>query len=311
MRKEKEVQKWIERLLEAKPGIAASRLEAAERLAAAWLDVEAFNALYSLCVFPDVYALEEGIVPVVGHWMGKILSLRDLAQDPLEHHALDPKRFQEVHPEALIAALEELTAMQLTLLAQYTLKNPFASESLQLYFYLDAYQNAIVLEGAHREEAIREAKKGMQFFHRLRQKIFEDFICNIVFLIIAQRRWEEIYSAFLELLRNYELMEPPRTIIETYTRYHFMFLTKMVCRDFSGLQSLFEQLSDWTCSHRPEDKCYVEIFGLILNRQHEEALHLMGTVKGKLIAKGKLAETDLFYFSWCLIASWYLKQVRS
>lgn len=312
MQEEQEIKRLSDQLLTAENQEVSLRINAAQELASYWLSVRAFNALYSICAFPDRCAVEGGLVPVAARALGQILSKRDLAADPLKHYALDAKHFQALHPEALMPALEALTPDQQGVLYQHVLKNPFSSEGLTGYFYAYAYRNALRFDGDQQVQAIAEAKKGILLFQRCKRerKTFDDFLEHIVFAIIAQKRGDEIYAAFLELLKNYGFFEPPRIPFETYARYQVMLLAKLVCRDMSGMESLFHQLSVWTLENRPEDKRYLEIFQLILEQRHPEATQAVNAAKRELKQSSLMGDQELFYLSWCLIAAWILLQTR-
>ena len=96
-----EVEVLTKILLDQRKDVEGARAEAAVLLSAHLLDIRAFNALYSICSYPDMNAIEDGLLPIVGESIGTIISARDLNEDPLKHHKLDPKYFDAFHPDAL------------------------------------------------------------------------------------------------------------------------------------------------------------------------------------------------------------------
>lgn len=285
------------------------RAKSIEQLASYWLDVRAFNALYSLCAFPDVYALEQGLMPIAGKSIGKIISARDLANNPLQHHPLNPKFFDEFHPEALKSALKVLTDSQIEGVFQYALKNTLCSATLTRHFYKKCRQMALASCDVNNSKAILNAKNAIIFFARLKnnKKNFDSHFDNIIMHIIAKERRETIYSLYLILLKKYSFFDPAEAIFEKYSRFHVMLIAKLVCRDFSNIQTLFAQLKEWITHNMPGDICYINILEMLLKGDNQAA-HKALTELNELPQKEQPHPYALYFYpSWRLAVNWLIQ----
>jgi len=305
-----EVEQLSKILLEPVKDYEGVRAEAAVLLGEHLLDIKAFNALYSICSYPDKHAIEDGLLPIVGESIGKIISARDLNKDPMKHHKFDPKYFDAFHPEALDSALSVLTDDQREQVYEYTVESPHCSDALSLRYYWVACERAMELQTTDRPKAARNAINAINFFKRFKDEEkdlylhFKDIIMNI----IAGEANVTIVPLFLNLIKNYRNFNPPETEFEKYSHFHIILITKLVCSEYTGIQNLFKRLKDWVVKNLPDDEVYIQVMEMIVRGDVEEAYRAIEKIRKKQLVQEYEKHMRDFYHAWYLATSWLIKE---
>lgn len=306
---DEEVEKLSKTLLNPTRDSEGSRAEAAVLLASHLVNIKAFNALFSICSFPDRYAIEDGLLPIAGESIGKIISERDLNKDPLKHHKLDPEYFNSFHFDALYSALAELTEGQQEEVYKYTLENPYCSVALSVYYYRVSSERAIAFQGVDNAIAVRNARNAINLFKRFKKGErdlylhFKDIIMNI----IAGEANVTILPLFFKLIRNYQQFNRPESESEKYSHFHIILITKLVCAEYKNIQSLFSRIREWIVNNLPEDERYIQALELIVRGDIQEAYKEVEEIRKKQTEKGRGGELQEFYHLWYLAVSWLIK----
>jgi hypothetical protein len=307
---DEDIKELIKTLLTPKKDIYGDRTKAAITLGACLLNINAFNALYSVCAYPDVFAIEDGLLKVAGESAAKILSTRDQSHDPKYFHKLDPKYFDGFHSEALDAALMILSQNQIDRVYEYAVENPQCSEALSSHFYTIAVERSFALYGKDHHGAMLNASNAIKLFSRFireERNLLRHFK-NITMHIIKGEPSVTILPFFFFLEKHPRHFNQPTTEFEAYEHLHIMLLTKLICSSYANIQNLFANLRQYTEKKYTEDKEHIKILELMLRGDFREAYKLSESIKGKQKNNPEDVKDPSFYQAWYLIVNWLIKE---
>jgi len=284
------------------------RHDAAEKLSSYFLNIRAFNALYSICCYPDMSAMKTGLLQIAGQSIGKIISIRDRNEDPMKHHSLAPKYFDSFHPEALEAALSVLTSGQVAKVCEYTLSHPLCSDTLVFYFLREASKQAMLMYETNPRRAALQAAKASLLFKRVNKEMPTTFahFKDIVMHIIANNPAMTIFPLFLDLLKKEQNFASPKTEFDKYTHSHLILIAKLACSDYRNFLFTLNQLREWVTFNRPEDAIYINVLELITQANLQGAFHLCKKIRGSLRPQEEETELTDFYHVWYLAVRWLI-----
>lgn len=307
---DEQVDEWIKCLLTPKKDVYGERTHAAKELASSLLNVNAFNALYSVCAYPDVFALEGGLLKIAGESAGTILSLRDLSQDPKTYRKLDPHYFDGFHPEALNGALSVLTEEQKESLYEYTIENPQCSEALSSVFYAWAVERSLHYQGKDPARAMRNAANAIRLFMRISsdERNLRRHFDNIAMHVIAGEPNMVILSLFYYLIKAMQALNPPESDFQDYEFLHIEVLVKFVCVQFDTLQKRVADLKEKILTKYPEDMEMLETLVLMFKGDFREAYRACERLKGHERVRHEEAADPSFYQAWYLVVNWFIKE---
>lgn len=297
-------------LLSPTKDINGERKRAAEELAKELLNVNAFNALYSVCAYPDVFALEDHLLQTAGASAGIILSTRDQAEDPKVYHKLDPKYFDGFHPEALSAALGVLTEEQKERLYEYTIETPECSEALSSVFYLWAVERSLKYVGKDPARAMRASANAITLFTRVMKDVkkIRPHFDNIAMHVVCGEPNVAIVSLFFHLFKVMPKMNFPETDFEIYESFHIKILTAFASSHFAHIQKLYASLKQVIQEKYREDQEMLATLDLILKGDFREAYRSCERLKGHEKTKHQELGDPSFYQAWYLIVNWLIKE---
>jgi hypothetical protein len=297
-------------LLDPHRDVEGNRASAAVLLSEHPLDIRAFNALYSICSYPDLYAIEDGLLPIAGESIGKIISDRDLMKDPLKHHKMNPKYFNEFHHDALETALRQLTKEQFEEVTFYTIENPLCSEAMSRYFYKIVSHEAFAQERLDPLRASQSAIGAVKLFKRFKQeeKNYYLYFKDVVMHIIGQEPPVAIYPLLISLVKYYRSFTPPQTEFEKYSHFHIVLITKLACGDLSHIQSLLSRLKEWIVKNLPEDELYMKVMELIVRADYPQAYEVLKSIRRRQAAhEEKEDNLKEFHHAWYIAVHWIIK----
>lgn len=305
-----QVEGYTKTLLTPVKDLFGERVKAAKILESCPLDIKAFNALYTICVYPDVFAIEDGLLNVVGQSLGNIISKRDLSQEIRIYHKMDPKYFDGFHFLALRAALNALNQDQIQRVYEYVVDNPYCTEALTIYFYQIAFNQALKLSPVDHYGAILNASNAIRLFKRFRneEKRLIEHYKNVVMNIIAVESNVIVLPLFFFLLKNMDRFAPPETDLEKYEQLHIHILTKLACVNYTMIQPLFITLKNSITETYPDDQPFYNVLELLLKGAYRDANKATELIRTEQINNSERFTPLSFYECWYFTVNWLIKE---